>query len=192
MIQQLDSLEMEVDVSEADINQIHVGQRSTVTIESADGEQLAARVSNVGLLASTDSSGVVTYPVTVHINQSSKEVKPGMSASVSIVIDQVSGVVTVPNQALTGSSIQVENSNGDTETKSVETGLVGDSSTEIVSGLEAGDTVVIPQTTVDSSGIDSPGGDAAGGLGGGFAGGGGFPSGGGIPSGGPPGGFPGG
>jgi multidrug efflux pump subunit AcrA (membrane-fusion protein) len=192
VIQQLDSLEMEVDVAEADINQIQVGQRATVTIESADGEELVARVGNVGLLASTDSSGVVTYPVTVHITQNSDDVKPGMSASVSIVIDQASGVVTVPNQALTGNSIQVVNSDGDTETKTVETGLVGDSSTEISSGLAAGDTVVIPQTTVSSTGMDASGDDSAGGLSGGF-GGGGLPSGGAMPSGGPPsGGFPGG
>ena len=98
----------------------------------------------------------------------------------------------MPNQALTGSSIQVVNSDGDTETKTVETGLAGDSTTEIVSGLEAGDTVVIPQTTVSSTGMDAGGDDAAGGFGGGFGGGGGFPSGGGMPSGDPPAGFPGG
>jgi len=77
----------------------------------------------------------------------------------------------------------------------VETGLVGDSSTQILSGLKVGDTVLIPQTTVSSSGSAAgglPGGASGGGIpsgasGGGFPSGGGIPSGGGFPSGGPPG-----
>lgn len=187
VIQQLDALEMSVDVSEADINEIQVGQRATVSIESADDEQLAARVSNVGLLASTDSSDVVTYPVTVRITQTSDAVRPGMSAEVSIVVDQASGVVTVPNQALTGNSVQVVGSGGDTETKTVETGLVGDSTTEITSGLDAGDTVVIPQTTISTSSDSASSDSESSGLGSAMSGGmpsGGPPSGGGVPGGG--------
>lgn len=189
VIQQLDALEVEVSVSEADINDIHVGQRATVTISSAADEQLAAKVSNVGLLASTDSSGVVTYPVTVRIEQRSDLVKPGMSANVAIVIDQASGVITVPNQALSGSSIEVVDGDS-TESRMVETGLVGDASTEIVSGLEAGDEIAIPQATAAEPGV--PGGEDGGMSGaGGLPGGRGFPGGGGMPS--PPsGGFPGG
>jgi len=191
VLQQLDALEMEVSVSEADINEIHVGQRATVTISSADDEQLAAAVSNVGLLASTDSSGVVTYPVTVRINQTSDLVKPGMSANVSIVIDQVSGAITVPNQAVSGNSVQVVNGD-ETEAQVVETGLVGDSSTEILSGLEDGQEIAIPEATSSDSAISGEMGEIPGG--GAAPGGGAIPEGmpampsGGMPSGGFPGG----
>ncbi|MGA7398094.1 MAG: HlyD family efflux transporter periplasmic adaptor subunit [Solirubrobacterales bacterium] len=177
VIQSLDALEMSVDVAEAEVNAIEEGQRATVTISSADDESLAAEVTGVGLLASTDTSGVVTYPVTVSISQTSAEVRPGMSATVAIVTDQVSGAITVPNQAVSGGTVEIRDSGGETESVIVETGLVGDSSTEIVSGLDAGDTVVIPQVEITTDSGETGDERSATGLGGGAADGGGPPGG---------------
>ena len=62
-----------------------------------------------------------------------------MSATADIVVARVTGLV-VPSQALRGSTVTVER-DGARSTQRVQTGVVGDSSTQVVSGLTAGDKV---------------------------------------------------
>lgn len=80
---------------------------------------------------------------------------PGMNASVTIIIDQAEDVLTVPASAIQSegrsSYVIVQNEDGSTEKVTVETGLSNGSSTEITSGLEEGQTVVIPGVTATST-----------------------------------------
>jgi HlyD family secretion protein len=80
---------------------------------------------------------------------------PGMNASVTIIIDQAQDVLTVPTSAIQteGRSkyVTVQKDDGSTEKVTVETGLSDDSNTEITSGLEEGQTVIIPGATSTSS-----------------------------------------
>lgn len=164
---------MDVSLSESDIASVKVGQSATVTVNAAAGDEFAARVSSIGVLpSSSGSSSAVSYPVTLTLEQSSRTLKAGMSATADIVTAQTSGI-TIPTQALTGSAVTVETSDGKRTTKTVQAGLTGDSSVLILSGLNAGEKVVIrapaitPSTT--TSGATTPG---AGGFGGRFGGGG--------------------
>ncbi|EHN11807.1 Hypothetical protein putative signal peptide [Patulibacter medicamentivorans] len=152
-----------------------------------DGVQLAAKVTRIGILSSP-SSGVVSYPVTLSVSQTATGVRTGMSASAEVVVEQASGALSVPSQALRGRTVTVEE-DGKRTTRVVSTGVVGDSATQVTSGLEAGDRVVLPALSAGAGG----GGLAAiaGRLGGGAGGarlGGGLGGGGGL-AGGPPGGF---
>jgi multidrug efflux pump subunit AcrA (membrane-fusion protein) len=195
---QLTHYEMSVSLSESDIGKVKVGQMATVTV-SATGEKLAAHVTAVGVLssASTDaasttpsssssstssssssSSSAVSDPVTLRLTQTGKNLKPGMTASADIVTSQSTGL-TVPNQALHGSTVTVV-SNGTQKTVRVQTGVVADSVTQIVGGLKAGDQVLVTSTSASagasaaSSGAQ-PATGRAGGVQGGFGGGGGAP-----------------
>ena len=80
---------------------------------------------------------------------------PGMNASVTIIIDQAQDVLTVPATAVQteGRSkyVTVQKDDGSKEKVTVETGLSDDSNTEITSGLEEGQTVIIPGATSTSS-----------------------------------------
>jgi hypothetical protein len=97
-----------------------------------------------------------------------------MSATADIVTAQASGL-TVPNQALRGSTVTVER-DGQRTTQRVATGVAGDSSTQIVSGLQAGDEVVVTSTTATvgrlAGNAQQQGGLGRGAFGGGFGGGG--------------------
>ena len=97
------------------------------------------------------------------------------------------GAVSVSSEAITsgpgGGSLTVLEDGKEVE-RSVTTGLKGDETTQILSGVVAGETVVLPEITA------AAGGEGPAGLGEGGA----FPGGGSLPSfggGGPPGGFPG-
>lgn len=195
---QLTSYDLSVSVSESDIGDVKVGQLATVTV-SATGEQLAARVSRVGVVSSSSTSSTgttssassaVAYPVTLRLTQRSKTIKPGMTASADIVTAQSTGL-TVPTQALRGSRVTVVNG-ATQQTKQVQVGVAGDSMTEIVSGLSAGDKVLVTSTSA-AAGANATGADSTAqstqqqrsGFGaGGFGGTGGPPAGGGPPSGG--------
>jgi multidrug efflux pump subunit AcrA (membrane-fusion protein) len=187
VLAQLSKLKLQVALSESDIGKVEVGQKATVTINAASGEEVAAHVSDIGILSSasdsssgqgngsTSSSGAVSYPVTVTLDQTTDGVRAGMSATADIITSQASGVV-VPNQALRGSTVTLV-ANGERTTQRVQTGVVGDSATQVVSGLRAGDRVVITSTSAAAGGASSGAGQnrlGGGGFGGGGFGGGGF------------------
>jgi multidrug efflux pump subunit AcrA (membrane-fusion protein) len=180
---QISRFRMQVSLSESDIGSVKVGQPATVTVNAASGEQFAARVTDIGVLSSSSGSGAssaVSYPVTLTLDQTGKALKAGMSATADIVTSQVTGLA-VPSQALSGSTVTVEADDGTQTTQRVQTGVVGDATTQIVSGLKAGDEVVV-RSTAAALGAAASGSNqlnsairsrlGAGGVGGGLGGGG--------------------
>jgi hypothetical protein len=106
-------------------------------------------VTHIAVLSSSSggsSTSAVSYPVTLTLDQTGKDLKPGMSATADIVTDQVSGIA-VPSQAISGSTVTVVDANGKQSTQQVQTGVVGDSTTQIVSGLKVGENVVVRSAT---------------------------------------------
>ena len=95
------TLTMTVAISEGDIGEVKVGQPATVTMDALTGVELAAHVAAISAGA-TDSSDVVSYNVTLNLDQTDSRVLSGMSGSAVVIVDQASGV-TVPNAAVTGS-----------------------------------------------------------------------------------------
>ncbi len=186
VLSNLESLQLIVPLSESEIGSVHEGQIATVTIEALSGKKVAAHVANVSQVP-TSSSGAVSYDVTFQLDQGAEGLKVGMSATAEVVVKQEPGV-NVPTSAIKGGSVTVVRA-GKHVTQRVTTGLAGDSSTIVLSGLNAGETVVLP-TLSSSSGASltsrlssrlGRAGGIGGGLGGGGLGGGGF-------AGGPPGG----
>ena len=151
-------------------------------------------VASVGLVAQTSSSGAAVFPVEIAITGAQKGLYAGTSATASIIVKQVTGVLTVSSRAIrsSGSSTYVMKLVGGKAVKTpVKIGTVYGASTQILSGLSAGDAVQVPGITLPSGAGGNRTGNTRGGTGGGnFRGGGSFPSGG-FPGGGA-GGFPGG
>jgi macrolide-specific efflux system membrane fusion protein len=173
---------MTVALSEADVSKVRVGQAATVTLDALTGVELGAHVSAISTVGTT-SSGVVSYNATLTLNQTNSQVKPGMSASASIIVGQAQGV-NVPNTAVSGTG-SIANvtlvSNGKKTQKQVAVGLRGNSRTLIASGLSAGEQLAVTTTlppltsgtsTASSTGSGTLGGTAVrpGGFGGGAGG----------------------
>jgi hypothetical protein len=172
---------MTVSFTESDIGRLKVGQPATITIDALSGVELAAKVTSVDDIGTT-SSDVVSYDATLTLRQHNSRVKPGMSASASVIVGQAHGV-TVPTAAIRGSgslSTVTEDVNGRDVKKKVIVGTRGDSRAVVVSGLKAGSQVVITETlpatgssaetsTSESSSSGTLGGATfGGGFGGGF------------------------
>jgi multidrug efflux pump subunit AcrA (membrane-fusion protein) len=163
----LSSMILVVPLSESEIGNVKVGQIATVTVEALSGRKLAAHVSELAML-STSNSGVVSYDVTFQLDQMETGLRAGMSATAEVVVKQAEGI-NVPTTAITADTVTVVR-NGKHVRQRVVTGLAGNSSTIILSGLKVGETIVLPTTTTTTSSRSSTTsrlGASGGGLGGG-------------------------
>jgi len=168
--------------AESDVAKLAVGQPATVTVSALGGAQLAAHIAAINPVASSSSS-VVQYTVTFALDRANRQLQPGMTANVAVNVAEKDNVLQVPSAAVTGSGRNARvtvSKNGVSQTVPVVAGLAGDSSTEIVSGLTAGQTYVTSTTVARSTTgaatgtTTTPGVRGGGGLGGGGFGGGGF------------------
>jgi multidrug efflux pump subunit AcrA (membrane-fusion protein) len=170
----LSTMQLVVSVSEADIGTIKVGEPATVSVDALPDDEFAAKVTAISVL-STDTSGVVSYDVTLNLTQSSSQLRPGMSATATIISKQVSDAVNVESAAVssggTSSSVLLVK-NGKTVETPVITGLVGTSATQIVAGLQPGEEVAIRVATSIATATGTSSSTSTGTLGGGFGGGG--------------------
>jgi multidrug efflux pump subunit AcrA (membrane-fusion protein) len=167
-------MELVVPLSESEVGNVRDGQIATVTVEALEGRKVAAHVSEVAIL-STSNSGVVSYDVTFQLDQMETGLKPGMSATAEVVVKQAEGV-NVPTTAISGGDVTVIQ-NGKQVRRRIVAGLAGNSSTIILSGLTAGEKIALPvatsTTSTSSSSRTSSGASRTGGLGSALGGGGG-------------------
>ncbi|UQU61336.1 efflux RND transporter periplasmic adaptor subunit [Couchioplanes caeruleus] len=178
----LSRLQVTAAFAEADATKLKEKQAATVTWNALSGTRQSGRVVAVDPQATT-ANNVVTYGVTLSLDKVPAGAKPGQTVSVSVVTGAVADALYVNSAAVTtvGNRHTVTvMANGAQQTRQVDVGLEGDQVTQIVSGLSAGEQVVIRTTTTTTGGTQGgfPGGGPGGLTGGGAPAGGGFPGGG--------------
>lgn len=156
IIGDLGTLKAQIEVNEVDIANVSIGQKVSLTFNAIDGLTSTGKVEKMDSLG-TLTSGVVTYNVIIGFDSLDSRIKPEMSVSAAIITEEKQNVILVPNSAVKtqkgGSYVQVLN--GQTpENKTVKVGLSNDTQTEIISGINVGDKVVI-QTINSNSGSSS-------------------------------------
>ena len=97
--QDLTKMQIEVNVSEADIGKIKKGQEVEYTLDGYADAVFHGEVSEVRI-APTTVSNVVTYTVIVLVDNKEQKMIPGMTANVSIIINKSENVICVPTEAL--------------------------------------------------------------------------------------------
>ena len=97
--QDLKKMQIEVNVSEADIGKVKEGQEVEYTLDGYPDSIFYGKVTQVRL-DSTVTSNVVTYTVIVSVKNDDLKLKPGMTANVSIVTSRNENVMCVPTVAL--------------------------------------------------------------------------------------------
>jgi HlyD family secretion protein len=157
----LSQLDIALTVAETDEPKVKVGQEAQVTLDAVPGVTFAGRVDEMDLVG-TMTQGVVNYPATVVMTDTSGQVRPGMNATVSVIVEQRDSVLLVPNRAVQTQGrahlVTVLYQGQQIQTP-VTIGLSGDTQTEVVDGLREGDIVLLNATTATT---------ARGGPGGGF------------------------
>jgi len=153
---------VKVNIHESAVQRVAVGQSVKVSVDAFPDEQLTGVVTKVAVVADSANSfmnpDLKVYPTTIKIDGTHEWLRPGMSAEVDILVRSLEDVVYVPIQAVTyfGDKRVVYVSNrGGAERREIEIGAFSDSYIEIVSGLEAGEEVLLlpPQQRLnDASG----------------------------------------
>ena len=159
----LEKMQIEASVVEADIAKAAVGQKVEFSVDSFPDETFEGRVIQVRNEAIT-TSNVVTYEVIIEVNNKDLKLKPGMTANVEIITADKKGVLAVPSKALRfyitdddGKTQRYKDKgvwvmkNGKPERVAIVAGISDDEHTEIISGnIRSGDKVIIEQTEADS------------------------------------------
>jgi len=166
-------VEVSTTVDEIDVPQVQVGQNATISLDALPNDTFSGVVSAISITGNSQS-GVVSYPVTINLTDPlGVQLRQGMSATATITTQEVNNVLLVPAAAISSSSTNNPRVtvmvNGVPQVRAVKVGQSNGTSTEILSGLNAGDEVVVTSTSTSgsSSSSSSRGGFGIGGLGGG-------------------------
>jgi HlyD family secretion protein len=146
----LSSLLVDVKVSEVDINSVSLEQPVTLTFDAILGKEYHGEVVEVSQ-AGTSDQGVVNFTVTVELTDPDSAVKPGMTAAVNIVVQEIQDVLLVPNRAVRlqdGKRVVYVLQNGLPVKKEVTLGASSDTMSVVTGGeIKEGDAIVLNPPT---------------------------------------------
>ena len=169
VIYDLSQLELQMDVSELDIGQIQPGQTVEITAEALPGQTFTGVVEKVSVNGTT-TDGFTTYPVTILLSEYG-DLNPGMNVSADIIVERSENVLCVPAAAVNSDGTVLVAGEGafaedgvtiadpsKIESRPVTLGRGNQDFVEIASGLEEGETVLLP---IQSQGGTASAGSAA-------------------------------
>jgi len=142
-------MELNGDIDELDISGVARGQEAIVTPDALPHKQLKGKVTFISPTGKVWEDEV-SYETIITLENASEELRDGMSASAEIITDQRHNVLLIPNRAIQGSPenpwVEVV-TNNETKKISVALGLSDGMYTEVLSGLEEGEEVVLLKST---------------------------------------------
>jgi HlyD family secretion protein len=149
VVADLTAFHINVGVDESSVGQLKVGQPVRITIDALPDQDLTGHVDRIAPTAS-NVGGIISYKVTITLDPTRAAVRGGMSANVEIVTDTHSGVLIVPNW-----TIRIDRATGKTyvnirradklQEVEIVTGLRNANESEVISGVNDGDVIVVPQ-----------------------------------------------
>lgn len=155
VIYDLSQLELQMDVSELDIGQIQPGQTVEITAEALPGQTFTGVVEKVSVNGTT-TDGFTTYPVTILLSEYG-DLNPGMNVSAHIIVERSENALCVPAEAVNSDGTVLVAGEGafaedgvtiadpsEIESRPVTLGRGNQDYVEITSGLEEGETVLLP------------------------------------------------
>jgi len=137
-------------IDEIDITKVSVGQPAIIKVDALPGRDLKGSVRFVSPFG-TLQSGVVNFPVEIYIDRdvNTEGLRGGLTATADIITGMRTNVLQVPNRAIKGLAgdfwvdVVVDADTAKTEKRPVKTGVQNKKNTEIISGLNEGEKVLI-------------------------------------------------
>lgn len=157
-------LHLSVSLNEVDAAKVKEGDVAGLSFVALPDVTVTGKVSKLDTLG-TVTQNVVSYTAEIELDQQLDGLKPGMSATADIIVAEKTGVLTVPNAAITttgrestvtvvesGVRSRTSGRSADTrdatasvgEKRAVVVGIANDTVTEIVSGLSEGEVIELP------------------------------------------------
>lgn len=95
----LSEMQVEADIDEADIGMVKEGQRVEFTVDAFQDETFSGTLTEVRLQP-TETSNVITYTVIVSAQNPELKLKPGMTASITVYVEEVKDVLVLPGKTM--------------------------------------------------------------------------------------------
>ena len=162
--QDLTKMQVDTNVSEADVGRVKLNQPATFTVDAYPGETFRGEVWQIRQ-AAINVQNVITYDVVISVSNKDLKLFPGMTANVKILVDKHENALKVPNAALrfrtteaerpavaqlTGTrraapapTVWVLQKNGQLNSVRIQTGLTDEAFTEVTGGDLKGAEVVV-------------------------------------------------
>ncbi|RJR25754.1 HlyD family efflux transporter periplasmic adaptor subunit [Candidatus Microgenomates bacterium] len=146
-------LQATVNLTEIDVVKVKPGQKVTLTLDAFPDKTFTGKVATVNTNGSV-SSGVTTYPTTITFDSALDSIYPNMAVNATIITNIKDNAILVPSgaiQTVNNQSIVRVMKNDQVISVPVEIGDSNDTQTEIVSGIDEGDTVITGGTTTQNN-----------------------------------------
>ena len=143
------SLSFRMEVDEADISRVAIGQTVDVELDSYPGKTLHLKVSSIDFTTHTTSTGGNAFDVKAVISSNDNYMyRVGMNGNASIITNRKTNVLTVPLSSLTDANkVYIKEGNKYVK-RNVTLGLQSDTETEVTSGLSEGELLVVDPNSV--------------------------------------------
>jgi HlyD family secretion protein len=157
---EMEHMQVKVKIHEAKIKKIHAGQKAEIRVDAFSGLVLHGTVTTVATLANSDipwmSGGVKEYETIVNIDDLPTDagLKPGFSAAVSIHVNRLSNVLTVPIQAVAqrgGKHFAYVSTARGVDRREITAGESNEKFVEVRDGLDEGESVLLDARARSSS-----------------------------------------
>ena len=144
----LATMQIQALVDESDIGKVKVGQKVLFTVDAYPNKKFSGIVSVISSKANLQQN-VVYYTVYINVDSPEGLLKPTMTARVSVNVDERDNVVFIPLSGVKDNkgrrSVQKIGADGVVQPVQITTGLGNDQQIEVLSGLKAGDEIMLPQ-----------------------------------------------
>jgi HlyD family secretion protein len=138
-------------VDESDIGKVYLGQAARIKVESFKDKTFQGKVTKIAPLG-VEKDNVTTFEVRVSIDNPGGELKANMTANAEILLEEHKNVLTVPEQAVLydkdrNASVEIPDAKQKNGRRKVDikAGISNGTKTEILAGLNPGDTVILQQ-----------------------------------------------
>jgi len=138
-------------VDEADIGRVRLGQHARITTETFRDRVFEGRVTQISPIG-VEKDNVTTFEVEVSIDNPGSALKANMTANAEIVLEEHPNVLIVPEAAIVydvrkNPFVEVPDAGAQSGRRrvAVKVGVGSGTRTEIVSGVQAGDRVLLPR-----------------------------------------------
>jgi HlyD family secretion protein len=99
LAEDLKHMQLEANIDEADIGTVETGQKASFTVDAFSGRSFPARIETIEF-SPLVTDGVVTYKAVLSVDNSDLALRPGMTATAQITVQEISNALLVPNAAL--------------------------------------------------------------------------------------------
>jgi HlyD family secretion protein len=162
-------MQVKLQIHEADISKLKVGQKATVTADSYPGMMLEGEISKIATVANGNneyggsSAEVKKFDVEITLQTEGRQLRPGISAKVEIHVDVREKALFVPLQSVFAEDgahwVYVQPPVGAPSRRKVVIGAANDNYMEIVEGLDDGAQVLLYNPLLPDGGSGSGSGD---------------------------------